>query len=180
MNYYLREISKNDVAVLNAWRADRNLIDSLGSTFRYVDKAVDEKWFEAYQSSRANAVRLAICETISDAIIGAIYLLHIDWHNRSVEFSIWIGEKLHQGKGAGLQASKLALDHAFSDLNLHRVYLTVLTSNLRAIGLYKKLGFQQEGILRGAVYKNGSYHDMLQMSILDSEYFKTTDIPAVR
>jgi RimJ/RimL family protein N-acetyltransferase len=62
------------------------------------------------------------------------------------------------------------LRHAFQDLNLHRVWLRVLSDNEPAIHLYTKLGFIHEGRSRDVVFKNGKYADLLHMSILDKEY----------
>lgn len=171
MEYLLREIGRTDISKINEWRNDRDVIDFLGANFRYITKEVDESWYGAYLAGRLSAVRLAICKKESQAIVGAVYLVNIDWVNRSAEFAIWIGDKAEQGKGAGGFATANMLAHAFKDLNLHRIYLTVLASNGRAIGLYRKFGFIEEGRLRQAVYKNGEYVGLLQMSILSQEYF---------
>ena len=170
MSYFLREICRNDIQVINSWRNDREIIDTLGASFRYINEETDVNWFNNYISSRSSTIRLAICEKESSTLIGAGYLLGIDWINRSAEFSIWIGEKSYQGKGAGYFAVKEILNHAFKDLNLNRIHLTVFSTNQRAINLYKKVGFIEEGRLRQAIYKNGGYNDMLQMSILVDEF----------
>ena len=62
------------------------------------------------------------------------------------------------------------VNYAFEDLNLNRVELSALESNERAIGLYKKIGFQVEGIKRNAYYKQGSYVNKIDMAILKNEY----------
>lgn len=62
------------------------------------------------------------------------------------------------------------LRHAFSDLGLNRVELTVLESNSRARSIYEKEGFALEGTLRAAAWKNGRYEDMHVMSILREEW----------
>ena len=170
MHYYLREICLDDISEMNSWRNNKEIVKWLGSPFRYINKETDVNWFNRYISSRHNSVRLAICEDVTKNLIGAAYLLGIDWVNRSAEFSIWIGVESSQGKGAGFFAIKEVLQHAFKDLNLHRIHLTVLATNERAIGLYKKIGFTEEGRLRESVFKNGSYDDMLQMSILHDEF----------
>lgn len=82
----------------------------------------------------------------------------------------WDNEK--QSKGIGTEAAKEMLKHAFYNLNLHKVYLTVLTNNQRAIKLYDRCGFKIEGTLREEVYKNGKFEDMLVMSILKKEFLK--------
>lgn len=168
--FFVREISKDDVEVINSWRNDKELINKLGSPFRYIDKAVDTNWLENYFNNRNNCVRLAICEVQSSKIIGAVYILNIDWVSRNCELAIWIGSKECRGKGAGFYSVQKALSHAFQDLNLHRVYLTVLEDNIPAINLYKKTGFSSEGIHRESVYKNGKYFNMIQMSILSKEF----------
>jgi RimJ/RimL family protein N-acetyltransferase len=60
--------------------------------------------------------------------------------------SIGLGDSANWGKGYGHEATRLALGFALNELNLHRVQLTVFDYNPRAIHLYEKLGFQQEGI----------------------------------
>lgn len=169
-NFYLRELSIDDKCSINKWRNDRELVQMLGSPFRYIDESIDSNWLESYFSNRSNCVRLAICEKQSDKIIGAVYLLSVDWISRCCEFAIWIGESEYKGKGAGTYGTKNALRHAFFDLNMHRVYLTVLEDNSTAIALYRKNGFSEEGIHREAVYKEGKYLNMVQMSILKNEF----------
>jgi RimJ/RimL family protein N-acetyltransferase len=53
----------------------------------------------------------------------------------------------------------------YNELNLHRVFLKVFTFNERAVKLYEKLGFVTEGKMREALYREGTWHDMM-MSIL--------------
>lgn len=170
MHYFLRELRREDLPALNAWRADPALIDKLGSVFRYVSPEVDDKWFNHYMDSRGANIRLAICDMEANIMVGAVYLLNIDWVNRYGELSIWIGHKDARGKGAGLFGMHGMLRHAFQDLNLHRVWLRVLSNNAHAIALYDKVGFVCEGRSREVVFKNGVYVDLVHMSILDTEY----------
>jgi len=170
MNYFLRELNRDDVPIINQWRNKAGLIERLGSVFRYIGIEVDQEWFSQYLISRNTNIRLGICDLENQTLIGAIYLLNIDWVSRHGELSIWIGEDVCQGKGAGRFAMTQLLRHAFQDLNLHRVWLRVLSDNEPAIHLYTKLGFIHEGRSRDAVFKNGKYVDLLHMSILDKEY----------
>jgi RimJ/RimL family protein N-acetyltransferase len=62
------------------------------------------------------------------------------------------------------------LRRAFGDLNLHRVYLSVLSSNTAAIRTYEKAGFRREGLAREAAYKRGRYEDLVEMAILSHEF----------
>lgn len=161
----LRELDRSDLPLINRWRNQADTVALLGGSFRHVCMAVDERWYEAYLGARANNVRLAI-ELKDAGVVGAVYLLGIDWIARSAEFAIWIGEPSAQGQGVGETATRRILAHAFGDLNLNRIHLTVLDSNAVAIALYEKLGFEREGVLRSAVWKQGAYRDLVQMAVL--------------
>jgi RimJ/RimL family protein N-acetyltransferase len=62
------------------------------------------------------------------------------------------------------------LRYGFQQLNLHRIYLRVFSENQRAVHLYEKLGFQQEGRWRQAEFRSGRYHDILWMGLLRDEW----------
>ena len=51
--------------------------------------------------------------------------------------------------------------------NVHRVELTVVADNHRAIKLYEKVGFQREGLKReNYLGEDGIYHDEIIMGII--------------
>jgi len=164
---FLREIIEKDIESINSWRGNRESVASLGTSFNYVNLDVDKNWYQAYLDSRDNNIRLAICIDESN-LIGVVYLTNINWIHRRAEFSIWIGNKSHQGKGYGKLAAKLILQHAFNDLNLHSLFLTVLQSNSRAIELYKKIGFIESGRLPEYLFKDGVYVDMISMTLINN------------
>jgi RimJ/RimL family protein N-acetyltransferase len=76
---------------------------------------------------------------------------------------------LHQdfqnaGLGAALMKEGIALARA---RRVHRVELTVVAENHRAIRLYEKVGFQREGLKReNYLAEDGKYHDEIEMGIL--------------
>lgn len=72
----------------------------------------------------------------------------------------------YQNQGAGTALVKALLELADKWLMLVRVELDVYADNERAIHLYEKLGFEQEGVLRKAAIRNGKYADLLMMSRL--------------
>lgn len=169
--FRLREIEKRDIEVINRWRNDPELIASLGAPYRYINSIVDEKWFDSYMNNRNTQVRCSIVDE-NDAIIGLVSLVDIDHMNQSCVFHIMIGSGENQGKGAGTYATKEMLNHAFNNLNIHRVELNVLADNMRAIHLYEKVGFIKEGTRRQCDFKNGKFVDMLMYSVLREEYLE--------
>lgn len=173
---YLRELTEDDLPRIEAWRRDRELANYLGDSFRYTNRETEREWFRSYMARRDTNIRLAVCLTDNQAHIGNAYILNIDWTARCGEFHLFIGDATARGKGCGREATRVALEHAFLDRNLHRVSLRVLSSNHPAIALYEKCGFQREGTLRQAAYKNGRYEDFIAMAILCHE-FNATQTP---
>ncbi|UAJ65170.1 spermidine N1-acetyltransferase [Candidatus Schneideria nysicola] len=101
--------------------------------------------------------------------IGLVELVDIDHIHRRAEFSILIVPE-HQGKGYASTATHLALNFSFMVLNLHKLYLIVDKDNIKAIHIYNKLGFKQEGVLLQEFFVNGQYRDTLRMCIFQREY----------
>lgn len=105
--------------------------------------------------------------------IGVTSLNQIDLKNRNAECIIDIGAKDYWGKGYGNEALKLLLDYAFLEMNLHRVSLRVFSFNEKAIKLYEKIGFKHEGISRQFLFREGKWHDLVHMGILQEECAST-------
>lgn len=168
--YKLREISREDIPKINSWRNDSELIKSLGAPYRYINLEVDYKWYENYMQNRNNNVRCSIIDEKLDSILGLVSLTNIDYVNKSAEFHIMIGDIDSRGKGIGQFATTELLKHAFKNMNLHRIELSVLESNMQAIKLYEKIGFKREGIKRKSVYKNGEFVNNVIMAILKEEF----------
>ena len=71
-----------------------------------------------------------------------------------------------QGKGIGSKLLATALDIADNWMNLHRVELSVYADNEAAIGLYRKFGFETEGLFRDYAVRDGRLVDTLSMARL--------------
>ncbi|WP_322361904.1 hypothetical protein [Pseudomonas sp. Teo4] len=98
IKFYVRELCHSDLVSLNKWRNDREVIDWLGSPFRFVSQKVDESWLANYHANRGSAVRLAICEVANDILIGAVYLLSIDWVSEAVSLQSGSAKKLSRAR----------------------------------------------------------------------------------
>jgi RimJ/RimL family protein N-acetyltransferase len=67
-----------------------------------------------------------------------------------------------RGQGIGSRLIDLTLDHARS-YGLEKIELHVFTTNISAIALYKKFGFEQEGLIKKFRKLDGQYFDCLVM-----------------
>lgn len=105
---------------------------------------------------------------------GLVELVGIVDVHRTAEFQIIIAPRF-QGKGLAATATGKALDYAFAVLNLHKVYLIVDVENDKAIRVYRKAGFQEEGTLREEFFAAGRYRDALRMGVLQREHLEKAE-----
>ena len=90
-------------------------------------------------------------------------------HNRCGDLGIELRADTH-GKGYGSEALRWALNWAFETANLHRVQLEAYEWNEPALRAYRSVGFQEEGRLRKAIWRDGRWWDELILGILDDEW----------
>lgn len=168
---YLRALEMSDLERCHAWHNDGSLFEMLGGTFRFVSTQAETAWLDRKTSYAASSdeVNLAMCDKETDKHVGNIYLRHINWVSRHAELSIFIGDREERSKGYGQSAVRQLLAHAFGDLGLRKVYLTVLSDNGAAIHIYKKCGFTIEGTLKNHEFKQGQWKSLTVMAVCVDE-----------
>ena len=72
--------------------------------------------------------------------------------------------------GLGRKILSAVAAKAFNEHQAHKLWLDVFETNQRARHIYKTFGFKKDGILREAVLRDGQYHSLVLMSLLESEY----------
>ncbi|MFD0714396.1 GNAT family N-acetyltransferase [Paenibacillus sp. GCM10027626] len=166
-----RKMVIGDIPTYHKWRNDIDVMRTTNPsldlyTYAETEAFVNHVIFGAGDSAK----NFIIVDKNNDQAIGITALVQLDYKNRNAECILDIGEKEYWGKGIGTEALTLLLDYAFLEMNLHRVSLRVFSFNDKAVRLYTKLGFQQEGISRQAIYRDGSWSDIVHMGILKEEY----------
>lgn len=100
----------------------------------------------------------------------------VSWHREqygpnegSQVFNIGIGLRDgFRGRGIGTIAQRLLAEHLFATTSVHRVEASTDVTNLAEHRSLEKAGFTREGVLRGAQYRSGAWHDLVSYSILRS------------
>ncbi len=164
----LRPLERTDVDAILPWINDPDVTRTL-LIHRPVNREAEIEFIDRMSKSEHD-VALGIVEKATGRLIGATGLHKVDPHTRQCEFGIFIGEPAARGKGYGIEATRLITRFAFATLNMNRVWLHVTAENEAAIGVYEKVGYRREGVLRQALYKEGRYHDLVTMAILREEW----------
>ena len=128
---------------------------------RFPDDEAARKWIDTIAENRG--VTFAIEH--DGRPIGQANYRDVRPKGKSAEVGIGIGEPALWGRGLGREALGLLVKHLVDDLGLHRISLSVLAYNDRAIASYKAAGFEVEGIERdGVMTDRGFWADDVKMA----------------
>jgi [ribosomal protein S5]-alanine N-acetyltransferase len=101
--------------------------------------------------------------------IGTLGLNNLNIANKRTE----IGYEIHPDywrKGFTSEAVKEVLRYCFENLDLYRIGAVTYPDNIASSSLLKKLGFKEEGRLRGYFYQKNQIHDAFIFSLLKTEW----------
>lgn len=99
--------------------------------------------------------------------IGNIKIDSINLKHGLGEYGIMMGDVNQWGKGYAKEASESIIKYSFEELNLRKITLGVVENNESAYRLYKKLGFQEEGILKEHGLYDGVYMNIVRMALFN-------------
>lgn len=164
----LRPLKETDFEKYYQWHLDDIIRFQVGMHPFVVSERNEREWFEnAIKDMSNKRVIFSIVFTETDELIGYFQLNDINFINNNASLGIVIGEKTFQGKGLGKEIIKIGTDYGFNNLGLDKISLDVVSSNERAINLYKKLGFVIEGNFINHFFFNGKYHDIVRMALFN-------------
>jgi RimJ/RimL family protein N-acetyltransferase len=155
-------LARDHAAAMYRWMCDPAVRDnvgvrsepSLGRTEQWIEQALADE----------STVPLAI--ECAGRHVGNVVLDRIDRHLSTARLSIYVGESSVRGKHVGRRAVSLAVAHAFVELGLNKVWLTVHAHNAPAIAAYTAAGFSIEGVLRDEFVLHGRHCAAFYMSVL--------------
>lgn len=169
-NVKIRPMTESDTANIVRWRNTPSVYEH----FIYRTPLTEEahlNWLHN-RVETGDVAQFIIVDTEAGKDVGSVYLRDIDNDNKKCEYGIFIGEDSCRGKGIGSTAARLALEYAFEELKMNRVFLRVFADNKQAVRSYEKAGFKYEGTFRDDVIIDGTPYDMVFMAILKSEWEK--------
>jgi RimJ/RimL family protein N-acetyltransferase len=71
-----------------------------------------------------------------------------------------------QGRGHGARAQRMVVRYLFSTTSVHRVQASTDVDNTAEQKALERAGFVREGVLRGAQWRQGAFHDLVSYGVL--------------
>lgn len=170
--FHLRIYKASDYA---QWKAAHDSMFPKQNEFDQDTRPVAELTRAAYKKLLAQQARyrkgdllyhFGIYEKRTGRLMGYVLLalvMRFNVQSARISYTVFNNYWKH---GYGKEAVQATIDFAFKRLKLHRLEAEILPHNHASVALVRGLGFQFEGVRRGAVYFNRKWHDHAVYALL--------------
>ncbi len=170
----LRALEREDLKVLHKWQNDEEIMRLARSFPDHVIsmEALGVEFEKELKGEDTGRRAYIIEEKSSGKPVGWATIRVHKWTGRmtGADVGLALGEKQAWNKGYGTETTRLLLEEAFQQLNLHRAEWWTFAENTASLKLATKMGFREEGRLREVVFFDNKFHDMVVMAMLKNEY----------
>ncbi len=166
---YRREDQEHILSWVNDWNSTRYLthLFDLPYTEEHARTFIDRML-----AGDSHTAAFVIADIRTGGYLGQIDLNGIDNRDRKAVLGISIAAEENRGRGVGREAIGLLCRYGFMTLGLNRIELTAHADNERALRCYRACGFQQEGLQRQAIWRDGAFRDEVLMAMLREDFDK--------
>lgn len=169
MNILIRAAKIEDASTIT--KAEQEIAKTPGFFCSQPDELIEENISQTISNVSESKAGIYLVAEYEGQIVGHALLEPLPLKSISHVGQLSIG--VHNGwqeKGIGKKLMQYLIDWAKKSKNIEKIELNVLASNERAIGLYKKLGFVEEGRLKNRVkIADNCYLDEVAMALLVKE-----------
>ena len=167
----LLKIKKENLELIRNWRNSLEV-----SKYMYTNDFItinqQKEWFERINNDLTKKYWIIKVDT---KYIGVVNLYDIDNRNKRCYWAYYIVNTSMRGKGIGRLIELNILKYVFSVLELNKLCGTVLSFNKIVIKIHEKYGSKIEGYFKEHIFKNGTFYNVVYMSILRKEWFIIKD-----
>jgi RimJ/RimL family protein N-acetyltransferase len=162
----LRPVTSADVELLTLWRSSTFYsgdFNDFGLTTRPpVDQMITENPLPGEPGG-------TLIVELAEIPIGTVSWRKVRYGPNPESFAWNIGIALipeARGQGFGTQAQRMLAEHLFATTSANRVEASTDVDNLAEQRALEKAGFSRDGVLKGAQYRAGVWHDLAVYSVV--------------
>ena len=166
----LRPVEFEDIEFIRSLINDPWMEERIVGWALPISRKDQEQWYASFRNTKEQ-IRYII-EIEKEGVVGFCGLKDIDYKN-GVATSAGIRVKKDiQSKGVATDAYLTLFKYAFLELRLHRINTSALEENTRSLHVMEKVGCKREGLKREEIFKNGEYHNVVTLGILEQDYWE--------
>ena len=166
----LRALQPGDAAILGEHDKDTELPRRHSAIEWPISHSEHQQHLEKQDQPGRHDDKALMIETLDGQLVGCVNVQLTDPRNGTFSIGIGLSDRKAWGKGYAREAMLLVLRHMFHERRYQKCNLNVYAFNERALRLYNRLGFVEEGRLRRVYFTNGAYHDEVLMGITLEEF----------
>ena len=166
----LRPYRLADAADLQRLAGDRRIAATTATIPHPYPDGEAEAFIGAHEARWRDGTHLTCAVTARgvDTLVGAVGLVFAAEHARA-ELGYWIAVPAW-GRGYATEVSEALCEYGFTTLGLHRIEARHVAGNPASGAVMRKLGMQQEGVLRRHKVKWDTLHDLVVCGVLAEEW----------
>jgi ribosomal-protein-serine acetyltransferase len=163
----LRRFTSDDLGVIwSAIEADRERFGRWMPWVEVTRTIEDERRWLASVTAEDS---LEGCGVFLGGDLAGSVALMVDPFRVTGEIGYWV-RSTHEGRGLVTRAVVALIDEAFDHVGVHRVCIRAGVRNLRSRAIPERLGFVQEGVLRGEGRGSDGFYDLVVYGLLEDEW----------
>jgi UDP-4-amino-4,6-dideoxy-N-acetyl-beta-L-altrosamine N-acetyltransferase len=160
----LRGIADDELELMRAWRNEPSVRANM-YTQHEISREEHLTW---WKKTKARTDQTYFMYEMAGAPIGIAAFTGIDMQSQNSAWAFYASSLAPKGTGSKMEF--LMLEHAFDELQLHKLYCEVLAFNTPVIKLHQKFGFSIEGVFRRQHKVDADFVDIYRLGILASEW----------
>ncbi|MEU1151263.1 GNAT family protein [Streptomyces sp. NPDC005863] len=167
---HLRPVAEEDLPLLHAPHATEPESGAAFDWFGFSGAgARRRRWAEDGLLGPDSGV-LVVAGAVDQEFLGSVGWRRNPFGPLNHGWNIGIGLRAEaRGRGIGTQAQVLLARYLFAHTEVNRIDAHTHVENIAEQRALEKAGFTREGVMRGAQFRNGAYHDMVVYSLLRRE-----------
>jgi UDP-4-amino-4,6-dideoxy-N-acetyl-beta-L-altrosamine N-acetyltransferase len=160
----LRAIKDDELESMRSWR-NAPAVRANMYTRHEISVQEHREWWARIQGRTDH---LYFMYEVNGFSCGIVAFTSIDAASRNSAWAFYASPDAPRGTGTKMEW--LALNYAFDELKLHKLYCEVLSFNTLVIKLHLKFGFKHEGVFREQHLMNECFVDVIRLGILETEW----------
>ena len=158
----LRAFKQHDTCQIVTILNDQQVARYLSSKIPFPYTQADANWW-VNEGAKCGIIKAI---EVDGLCVGCIGVIPGEFeYSRSGEIGYWLSQQ-YWGQGLITQAIELITKEVFESTNLNRIHAAVFACNVGSMSALLKNGFNNEAILKKAIYKNCHYLDSHVFSVL--------------